>query len=387
MQTGKLREEVLAPMIPETPPIIEAEWRDLEPKRRRLSKQSVFIGVWALCTLLLLSILIVEHVGPIASLVMGPSATIIVHPDHKTINQTIQVDGSQVGLRAFSMSLPSQTKEVVTTGIGVTSAKEAYGTVTLYNEATYSQTVLAGTVIAGLVVTNGNVTVPAGNPPYFGIATVSAHTINVGQAANIAPLTINSLCCLSGLSVKNLGYFYGGQDSRTYKIVSQSDVDQAANPLIENIEREAQGKVQIGQDEKLLSPIKCIPHVSTDKAIGEEASKVTVKIDVRCVGTAYNSVDAMNLVSRNTTQGNYIQIGDVQLQVTNTEEGKVQVTSSGLYVYSFSDTQIRDMKQKVAGRKRQDAKAILEQVNGIQSVEVSSDIPDNQEKITVKIEA
>ncbi len=88
---------------------------------------------------------------------------------------------------------------------------------TFYNAAPYSQTVVTGTLLTGAdgveIVTAAPAVTPAGNPPIEGEATVPAHATTIGPQGNIAPLDLNGLCCMAGISVKNAAAFHDGQDA------------------------------------------------------------------------------------------------------------------------------------------------------------------------------
>jgi hypothetical protein len=63
------------------------------------------------------------------------------------------------------------------------------------------------------VVTDAPAAIPAGNPPLFGVVTVSAHATLEGSRGNIAALDIDGLCCAAGAAVKNTAGFRRGQDA------------------------------------------------------------------------------------------------------------------------------------------------------------------------------
>jgi hypothetical protein len=57
------------------------------------------------------------------------------------------------------------------------------------------------------------------------MTTVAAQAVQVGPQGNIAPLDLNGLCCVAGVSVKNTDAFVGGQNARDYPIVARQDVE------------------------------------------------------------------------------------------------------------------------------------------------------------------
>ncbi|MGH2481033.1 MAG: hypothetical protein ACRDHW_15365, partial [Ktedonobacteraceae bacterium] len=72
------------------------------------------------------------------------------------------------------------------------------------------------------IAINQAVTIPAGNPPTYGSATVTAHAVWGGVVGNIAPGAINAVVG-SALYLKNLDSFTGGQDAQTTHVVTARD--------------------------------------------------------------------------------------------------------------------------------------------------------------------
>src|SRR2546426_322490 len=73
----------------------------------------------------------------------------------------------QVSSRLLTVTTPTKSETIKTTGLAQTPPIQAQGTVTFYNEATYEQTIGAGTVLAGSdgvqVVTDETAYVKPGN--------------------------------------------------------------------------------------------------------------------------------------------------------------------------------------------------------------------------------
>src|SRR5260370_19835325 len=120
-----------------------------------------------------------------------------------------------------------------TTGKGHQDARSAIGTLTFYNGLFTIQTIPRGTVFTGndgiRVATEAAVTIPAGNPPGYGQATVEAQALQAGNTGNIAAGDINTMVSSSVL-VKN-SQFGGGRDARDFQAVSQADIDHATSTL------------------------------------------------------------------------------------------------------------------------------------------------------------
>ena len=251
-----------------------------------------------------------------------------------------------------------------------------------YNAAPYSQTVVVGTVLTGAdgveIVSDAPAVMPAGNPPTFGIATVPAHAAVIGPQGNIAPLDLNGLCCMAGISVKNTAAFHDGQDAYDYPMVTQQDIDQAAGPLAATLTPAAQESVQeeIHQGERLAGPVACQPAVTPDHPVGRNASQVTVSISVTCHAEVYNHEAVVRLVTNalmheaTTTLGtDYALRGTINttiIQAGTPPHAKpgtltLRVTGQGMWVYRVSPTEQARLRKLIAGLSRQAAVQVLQQ--------------------------
>jgi hypothetical protein len=72
------------------------------------------------------------------------------------------------------------------------------------------------------VTTSEAVTVPAGNPPSYGIARVLSHAIVSGSEGNIAAFDINQVYGTS-LYIRNLQHFTGGKDAYSVMFATAQD--------------------------------------------------------------------------------------------------------------------------------------------------------------------
>ncbi len=126
--------------------------------------------------------------------------------------------------------LPAQTftttVAIIPTGQNIVPAMSARGIITVYNGSFLAQQLPAGFILTsrgGMEITaDQNTTIPAGNPPAYGMAKVPAHVIRAGQSGNIPALAINQIYGTS-LYLKNLTAFSGGVDVRTVVIVTDAD--------------------------------------------------------------------------------------------------------------------------------------------------------------------
>ena len=327
-------------------------------------------------------------VAPVATL----AATVTLVPDTKTLSTTLTVTAlstgtpdptrQQVAARLLEVGSPTQSQSGPTTGTGHAPARMGEGTVTFYNPAPYAQTVAAGTVLTGNdgveIVTDAPAVIPAGNPPIEGEATVPAHATVIGPQGNIAPLDLNGLCCLAGISVKNTMAFHDGQDAYDFPMVTQADIDQAAGPLVATLTAATQERLQgeMHQSERLAGQVQCQPAVTPDHPVGSDASQVTVSVQVTCHAQAYDHEAVVRLVrgalmqQATTTLGSgYVLHGTISTTITpagappHAKPGTLTllVTGQGTWVYQISTAEQAGLSRLIVGLSRQAAVQVLQQ--------------------------
>jgi len=337
---------------------------------------------------LLALVLIAVFVAPVATL----AATVTLVPETRTLSTRLTVTAlstgtpdparQQVAARLLEVGSPTQSQSVPTTGTGHAPAQMGEGTVTFYNAAPYSQTVAAGTVLTGAdgveIVTDAPAVIPAGNPPIEGEATVPAHATVIGPQGNIAPLDLNGLCCMAGISVKNTMAFHDGQDAYDFPMVTQADIDQAAGPLVATLTAATQATLhaQVSPNERLAGQVQCQPTVTPDHPVGSNASQVTVNVSVTCHAETYDDGAVVRLATSALMQQALTTLGtDYALQgtinTTITPAGApphakpgtltLLVTGQGAWVYQVRTTEQAHLTGLIAGLSRQAAVQVLQQ--------------------------
>lgn len=147
------------------------------------------------------------------------------------------------------VALPAQvftaSVNIIPTGVQVIPATSARGTLTIYNGSILQESLPAGFIVTSAggieVETDQAVTIPAADPPAFGVASVPAHAVVTGSAGNIAAYSVRQSDGTS-LTIKNLAAFTGGKDAATRQIVTTDDVNNAIAEAREKVE----GKPVIG---------------------------------------------------------------------------------------------------------------------------------------------
>jgi hypothetical protein len=327
-------------------------------------------------------------VAPVATL----AATVTLVPEAKTLSTTLTVTAlatgtleqarKQIAARLLEVGSPTQSQTAPTTGTGHAPARVGEGTVTFYNAAPYSQTIAAGTLLTGAdgveIITDALAVIPAGNPPTFGIATVPAHAAVIGPQGNIAPLDLNGLCCMAGISVKNAAAFHDGQYAYDYPMVTQADIDQAAGPLLATLTPATQASLQgeVHPNERLAGPVACQPVVTPDHPVGSNASQVTVSASVTCHAEVYDHEAVVRLVTTtlmqqaSTTLGtDYALRGTISTTITqggappHAKPGTLTllVTGQGTWVYQVSKAEQARLTKLIVGLSRQAAGQVLQQ--------------------------
>jgi hypothetical protein len=359
--------------------------------------------------------------GPMIAWLPGitPTASVTLTPAQKSLHISMPITAvtgtpdptrEQVSARLLSVTSRTFTQTVPATGHGHTVAHQAQGTLTFYNAAPYAQTVAAGTVLTGAdgveLVTDQTASLPAGNLPDVGMATVPAQAVQVGPQGNIAPLDLNGLCCVAGISVKNTDAFVGGQNARDYPVVAWQDVEAVAGPQSSILTQAAQTSLQgeIRPSEQLASPAQCHPALHTDHPIGSEATHVTITLSVTCQAEVYDARAVQQLASaalgeqaRTTLGAGYSVQGTIKttvIQVATTEAAhgtlSLLVSAQGTWSYQFSGTEISQLSRQIAGLPRQEALHLLKQNMHIGAVSITetwnaTDIPNDPAHIQMMV--
>ncbi len=300
------------------------------------------------------------------------------------------IGGNQVAGRVLSSLTMSQARTVSTTGRAHQEAQAARGRVTFYNALPAVQSIPAGTLLTGTdgvqVVTQEIAVLPAGSGATNGQVTVAARALQAGPAGNIVAGDLAGPCCRAYVLVTNTA-FTGGQDARSYPVVSQQDVDGPQAGLRTSIEASAQAALSAQvhpAEETLLTPRACTPSVHEDHPVGSEATQVTITVSETCAGVAYSTAgmqaaaQAQNqaeAAARHLEAG-YRLVGEVQVRVVpgsvQQEQGTrsihMQIESRGTWTVQVTEGQVRALAGRIAGKTKQEATRLLLREAGVQQV-------------------
>ena len=359
---------------------------------RQQGKRGVLVGV--LCVLLVGAALGASLLAPLTA-----SATVTLIPQARafsiTTRLTVVTEGPanparhEVPGRLLASLILGQGSTVPTTGTGHQEAQAAHGLLTFYNASLDVQTIAAGTTLSTahgvLIVTEQDAVIPAAATLQTnGQVTVPAHAVVAGPAGNISAGAIYGPCCRLNVSVAS-GPFRGGQDARSYPLVTAQDVNGATATLQTSLQASVQAalQAQLHPNETLLPPI-CTPQVTSDHPVGDEARQITVTLTQICRGETYQTQALHMLITQLVTaQANkrlgtgYQLSGDVQSRVTashllhgeQVDAGMtIQVRGSGTWSYQFDEAYLHTLATRIAGQSRQQATTWLLHLPGVSQV-------------------
>jgi hypothetical protein len=368
----------------------------MHPLSLRGRRVRVPVLLLALCLLLGGALLFVSQVPLLtasATVTIIPTAVEISGATTLTLVSGTPVPGSaqQVAGRRLSTLTLSQEQVTPTTGTGHQQAQAARGLITFYNALPSTQTVPAGTLLIGAdgvqVVTEADATIPAAQMPTEGQVSVIAHALAVGPAGNIRANDLYGLCCRADVFAQNSTAFLGGQNARDFPMVRAQDVSGVVAALKASLQASVQAALltQVRANETLITPVLCTPKVSANHAVGEKATQVRVRLDETCTGETYDTQAVQTFLTQALTQEatrqagpGYTLAGAVQVTSVNVtpslakdhQHGTLvlQVRGTGTWAYQFSDAQLHQMAQLIAGKSRQEATNLLLEQRGVSQV-------------------
>jgi hypothetical protein len=379
---------------------------------------------WVVVTLAVLLLIVITSGGVILYFVRSldspftpATARVTITPTSSDLKNTFNIAAvtgtpdiskSQVEARILSSTLASQSQVSSATGQGYIPATRATGTLT-FDPSAPPMTVPAGTIFTdskGIEIeTNQSANLPY---PHGGATpvTVSARAVNAGSSGNIRVNDINQtyeLCCEQGnkipIIVYNTASYTGGQDAQNYPIVQQSDINNSANVLIAANTPNPQQvmQAQIRPNEQLTGTPQCKPDVTSDHAVGDRATRVTVSVSFTCTGEVYDHDGAMALAANllraqasSELGSGFALAGKITTTLTNVTSQDSQqkgigltVAAQGLWVYQFSDAQKQAFAKLIVGKSKQQASGLLLAQTGVAKVDIQ--IPGSGDSLPVDV--
>ncbi len=411
------------PSPEQEPPILAYATVPLAPGTPLVIRREFHFNSWLLVAALLLVILAGEHISPVITYIQTTYfhhwAHVTLFTTQKTLRTnysflavtgTAQVQQKQIASRLLTVTTPTKTQSIQTTGIGHTPPVQATGSLTFYNEAPYVQTVQAGTVLTASsgvqISTDETVSIAAGNGSTNGSANAPAHTIQGGTGGNIPPLAINGFCCITGIYVKNTSSFTGGEDPQAYPMVSKEDADSATKNLTTPLDSQAKNTLvgQMQSSEQQLTPVHCSLTATVSPKVGEKATQATVTVFETCSVQVYDYAALARLTTQQFTQDTTAKFGggftpkhDVTLAIEKISLldsrhtiYQLAVTAQGSVIFHPSANQLQNLTQVIAGKSISQARTELLHMKGIegayiQPLDNSQTLPTDPNQITITI--
>jgi Baseplate J-like protein len=314
--------------------------------------------------------------GTVMALITYPTVTIEVVPVTKSVNVTMPL---ALPTRTLTPVTLTKAETAHTSGKGHHDARRATGTLTFYNGLFTTHTIPAGTIFTGAdgvkVAAGADVTIPSGNPPSYGQATVAAQAFQTGSVGNIAAGDIATTVS-SGVLVKN-GPFRGGRDARDFPAVAQPDIDRLTSTLKGALSQRMPQSFVLRHGEA-VQPTSCTFKSIPNHRVGDEAQMVMLQVTETCTGIAYNSEQlsqrATTLFTQQTDPGAHYQlVGEVQTQLVSVTP--LTVACRGWWVYILSQDYEQFLAERIAGDSPQQAKKYLLQTGFLIHATVLEQLP------------
>jgi Baseplate J-like protein len=327
-----------------------------------------------------------------------------------TVTHSIQSATNAPGLLQLLAPVPlTQSLSVATSGTAHIPARQATGTITFYNGAFESQTIIAGTTLRGrdgvVVVTDAAAIIPAARPttpPTYGAMSVPAHALVPGAAGNITASDLDQACCATSVLAENLAPFTGGQDAQTYHVVAQADIDTTLRQLTPEVQEAVQARLRAALHAgEQLAPLPCQQHWTSSARAGQAASHVRVTFTIRCQGVVYQSAAIQARASTWLVQQGLRQtgmavriVGEVRVSLSSValtqNEAILTFAASAMLMPDWKSHDLQHLTASVAGKTPADATAWLRRQAGLREAHVivfgGTALPDDPARIHIVIE-
>lgn len=145
----------------------------------------------------------------------------------------------RIPLIALPLQIFMTSVNITPTGIQQIPAASARGALTVYNGSTLQESLPVKFIVTSAsgveIETDQAVTIPAADPPSFGVASVPAHAVQPGAAGNIEAYSVDQADG-STITIKNTSAFTGGADASTKIYATAADVNNATTAARQKVE-------------------------------------------------------------------------------------------------------------------------------------------------------
>jgi len=174
----------------------------------------------------------------------------------------------------------------------------------------------------------------------------------------------------------------GGQEERTFSIVTHADIQYVVTQLTPLLIQSEQAALtaQLQPGEQLSSPA-CTPTSSADHQPGDEATHVKITVSETCIAAAYNrqavqiqGEQLLNAKARMLGKG-YHLIGDIHPTILAKQAAAtLRVQFSGTYLYQINQQELTAL---IAGQPKHHALLLLTKIAGIQHATIAGVADDD----------
>jgi hypothetical protein len=245
--------------------------------------------------------------------------------------------------------------------------------------------------------------------PTTGSPTVTGFAVNPGKGCNIAALDIDGRCCTPNIFVKNLAAFSGGRGPAPNSLLQQSDIQKAAQPLVNALAQSTASALQaqvLPGERAVDQGVQCQSMIHPSVPAGTTAHTVTVRVQVTCREEVYDFAAARSMATAllqrkaqhdPTLNAQYALQGSLITSVLNetvvTAEGQVsrEIQAQGLWVYQWTTQMQQNIKNALVRLSQATAQSVLRPEMGVATATISLSggdvLPASASAITLVIQA
>lgn len=348
---------------------------DTQPLPKRKGTGTITIADM-LQAIFCVSLIGISLFGIVWQVITYPHTLVVLYAREKPTSITTTLP---IPTRTLAPVTVTRSATASTTGQGHQDARAASGILTFYNGSANPQYVPVGSVFTGndgmKVTTDQSITVPVANLPVVGSMAVSARALLPGSQGNIAAYDVD-IALSSVLKVRNEVPFTNGRDSRSFKVVAQSDIAGLTSTVNQAVTQAFTTAFPVRQGEAAI-PTTCHTMTTPTHQVGEEAQSVTLTTSKTCSALAYDSQELDHQATGAFTQTRpgiqYRIVGQVQTSIVTVSPFTVRVAGSWAFVFTQDDEQL--LAEKIAGDTPDQARKALLRTGVIADASISTTLP------------
>lgn len=352
------------------------------------------------------------------------------------IGSGILVFASKQGTATVTLTLQSHTIEnsyLLTAVTGSITSQEQVQASILTQSVTQSKSAQAsgffqGTHAGGWLTFHNSSTgcgcpviIPAGTA-FTGASGVTVVTDSVASVASLCTVRVPAHAVIFGpggaigagdihaafnalISVTNPSAFSGGQPGRSNTLVQQSDITSLATALQSQVLQSARTHLasQVKSNEHLLGTPTCQSQTTSNHAVGDLASSITVTVSTTCRVEVYDYTGALQVVQKEVQaqaatyfSSQFTLLGSLQTTLKSAtlidaQAGTIllAIDATGKWGYQFSKSLEQSLARVIAGKNVSEVRALLASQSGVAAVAIDiaggerGTLPADDSKITI----